>query len=262
LRVLDEGFPHDPALDAAVSRAVMHRVAAGELPETLRLARPGAVVAFAKRDALSPGYPRAVAAARAEGFGAVLRLAGGRAAIFHEGTLEVAHAVPDPDSKAGIHARFEATAGLISRALRRLGVDAQVGEVPGEYCPGRWSVNAAGARKLAGIGQRVVAGGSHTGAVVVVEDADRVRRVLDPVYRALGLDWDPATVGVVEDELAGGAPRAGAWEAVRDAVLAEYAERYELVDGSLDEETLALARELAAEHRPPGDEAPAIRAAS
>src|SRR5688500_4043138 len=153
----------------------MHRVAEGALPETLRLARPAAVVAFAKRDALAPGYARALAAARAHGFGAIVRLAGGRAAVFHEGTLELAHAAPDPDPRAGIQARFEASATLIARALRRLGADARVGEVPGEYCPGRWSVNAAGERKLAGIGQRVVKGGSHTGAVIVAAGGERVR---------------------------------------------------------------------------------------
>jgi octanoyl-[GcvH]:protein N-octanoyltransferase len=248
LRVLADSFPDDPALDTAVSRAVMHRVAAAELPETLRLARPGGVVAFAKRDALSAGYEPALAAARARGFGAILRLAGGRAAIFHEGTLELAHAVPDPDPKPGIHARFEATATLIADALRGLGVDARVGEVPGEYCPGRWSVNAAGARKLAGIGQRVVAGGSHTGAVLVVDGAERIRTVLEPVYEALELDWDPGTVGAVADELPAGE---GLWDAVRDALLAEYAARFELVPGELDEDTLALARRLAADHRPP-----------
>ena len=249
LRVLQDSFPDDPALDTAVSRAMMHRVAAGELPETLRLARPAAVVAFAKRDALSPGLLAAVAAARERGFGALLRLAGGRAAIFHEGTLELAHAAPDPDAKAGIHARFEATANLIASALRQLGADARVGEVPGECCPGRWSVNTAGVRKLAGVGQRVVAGGSHTGAVIVVEGAERIREVLDPVYGALELSWDPATVGAVEDEVEGGF--GSLWEAVRDALLEAYAARYELVDGTLDPDTLALARRLAPEHRPP-----------
>jgi lipoate-protein ligase A len=253
LRVLHDSFPDDPALDTAVSRAVMLRVAAGELPETLRLARPAAVVAFAKRDALAPGYPRALAAARTQGFGAVLRLAGGRAAIFHEGTLELAHAVPHPDPKAGIHARFEATATLTAAALRGLGIDARVGEVPGEYCPGRWSVNAAGERKLAGIGQRVVAGGSHTGAVVVVEGAERIRGILEPVYAALELEWDPAAVGAVADELPAG--EVAAWEAVRDALLAEYARRFELIPGELDEDTLALARGVAVEHRPPAQAA-------
>jgi octanoyl-[GcvH]:protein N-octanoyltransferase len=130
-------------------------------------------------------------------------------------------------------------------------VDARVGEVTGEYCPGRWSVNAAAERKLAGIGQRVVAGGSHTGAVIVVGGAERIRGVLDPVYEALELDWDPHTVGAVADELG----RDGLWDAVRDALLAEYAERFELVAGELDDETLALARRLAAEHRPPAQAA-------
>ncbi|HEV3376648.1 MAG TPA: hypothetical protein VG126_05150 [Thermoleophilaceae bacterium] len=258
LRVLYDCFPDDPGLDAGVSRAVMHRVARGELPETLRLARPAAVVAFAKRDALSPGYERALAAARARGYGAILRLAGGRAAVFHEGTLELAHAVPDPDPKPGIHDRFEATATLIARALRRLAVDARVGEIPGEYCPGRWSVNAAGERKLAGTGQRVVSGGSHTGAVIVVNGAERVRDVLDPVYEALELEWDPRTVGAVEDEVGSERPAVAApasaeplWHSVRDALLAEYGARYRLVPGELDPETLALAHRLAAEHRPP-----------
>jgi lipoate-protein ligase A len=246
LTVLEEEFSDDPALDVAVSRAVMHRVGRGELPETLRIARPAAVVAFAKRDAVVDGYRAAVAAARREGFGAILRLAGGRAAVFCEGTLEVAHAAADPDPRAGIHERFEAEATLICRALRRLGVDARVGEVPGEYCPGRWSVNAGDRRKLAGIGQRVVAGGSHTGTVLVVSGAERIRRVLGPVYAALGLTWDPAAVGAVDEEVPG-----ASWEDVRDALLEQYGARFQIVQGQLDGETLALARELAHEHRPP-----------
>ena len=66
LRLLRDSFEDDPALDTAVSRALMLRVAAGELPETLRIARPGAFVAFAKRDAVAPGYDEAVTAARDE----------------------------------------------------------------------------------------------------------------------------------------------------------------------------------------------------
>src|SRR5829696_1332258 len=243
LRVLRDCFPDDPALDTAVSRATMQLVAAGELPETLRLARPAPVVAFAKRDALHPRYAEALAAARDAGFGAILRLAGGRAAVFHRGTLEIAHAVPDPDPKAGIRARFEATAGLVAEALRGLGVDARVGEVAGEYCPGRWSVNAAGRRKLAGIGQRVISGGAHVGTVVVVDDAAAVRRVLGPVYEALQLGWDPEAVGAVADEV----PAVG-WESVRDALLARYGQGRRLVEEELDAQTLALARTLAPEH--------------
>ena len=82
LRLVRDSFPGDPVLDTAVSRALLERVAAGELPDTLRLARPGAMVPFGKQDAVSVGYRAAAAAARELGFEAVLRMAGGRAAVF------------------------------------------------------------------------------------------------------------------------------------------------------------------------------------
>jgi octanoyl-[GcvH]:protein N-octanoyltransferase len=222
----------------------MFRVAARELPETLRIARPGTTVAFAKRDAVAPGYDAAVRAAREHGFEATLRLAGGRAAIFHDGTMEIGHAVPDDEPRAGIHTRFERTAERLAAALSTLGVDARVGEVAGEYCPGRYSVNARGAVKLAGIGQRLVGGGSHTGVVLVVEGEERINEVLEPVYAALGLDWEPAVTGSVRSE----APSAG-WTSVSDALVREYGREYELIEAELDADTLRLAHELAAEHR-------------
>ena len=239
LRLLRDSFSDDPALDAAVSRALMLRVAARELPETLRIAVPGTTVAFAKRDAVAPGYDEAVRAARERGFEATLRLAGGRAAVFHEGTMEIGHAVPDDEPRAGIHPRFESTAGRLARALAKLGVDARVGEVAGEYCPGRYSVNARGAVKLAGIGQRLVGGGSHTGVVLVVEGEERVNEAIEPVYAALGLDWDPAVTGSVRSESAG-----ATWSAVRDAIVAEYAQDYDVVEDAVDSTTLRLARKL------------------
>jgi len=222
----------------------MFRVAAGELPETLRIARPGTTVAFAKRDAVSPGYDAAVRAAREQGFDATLRLAGGRAAVFHDGTMEIGHAVPDAEPRAGIHGRFRQTAGRLARALVTLGVDARVGEVAGEYCPGRYSVNARGAAKLAGIGQRVVGGGSHTGVVLVVDGEERINAVLEPVYAALGLDWEPAASGSVRTEEPG-----ATWERVADALVTEYASEYDVAEDTVDPETLALAHELVAEHR-------------
>ena len=227
----------------------MFRVAAGELPETLRIARPGTTVAFAKRDAVAPGYGAAVRAARGQGFDATLRLAGGRAAVFHDGTMEIGHGVPDTEPRAGIHERFRKTAGRLARALATLGVDARVGEVAGEYCPGRYSVNARGAVKLAGIGQRVVGGGSHTGVVLVVDGEDRINAVLEPVYAALGLDWEPAASGSVRTE-----EPSATWDRMADALVIEYARDYDVVEDELDPATLALARRLVAEHRVPYDD--------
>jgi lipoate-protein ligase A len=230
----------------AVSRAVLLRVADGEQPETMRLTRPPAMVAFGRQDVASANYANAVKAARAAGFEPIERLAGGRAAIFHEQTFAIAHARPDQDPQAHIYPRFEEASGWIERALKRLGVDARVGEVPGEYCPGGYSVNARGQKKVAGIGQKLIKHGGHLGGVVVVDGSARVRDVLVPVYEALGLEFEPATAGSVTDEL----PEITQFE-VEEALLAELAELYKLEEAPLEPATLALAERLAPEHRSP-----------
>jgi octanoyl-[GcvH]:protein N-octanoyltransferase len=236
-------FPDRPALGVAVSRAILMRVAAGELAPTVRLHRPADMLAFSRQDRASAGFPKAVKAARERGFAPVLRLAGGRAAVYHEGTLACSWAVRDSRPANRTTARFAEFAELLVRALRRLGVDARVGEVPGEYCPGAWSVNARGRTKLAGIGQRLIAGAAHRGAVIVAAGAERIRDVLIPTYDALDLGWNPATAGSVEDEV-GDVPL----ERVADAVLSELSSLYEVVERDVDEATLALAADLEHEH--------------
>ncbi|HEY6672749.1 MAG TPA: hypothetical protein VIZ91_09645 [Solirubrobacterales bacterium] len=239
LRLIRHSFPDQPELSTEVSRTILRRVAAGELPPTIRIHRPGDEVAFGRQDVASPGYAAAVEAARAAGFAAVERLAGGRAAVFHQGTIAIARAYSDPQPPKRTYARFEEMAGLIADALRGLGVDARVGEVPGEYCPGAYSINARGTTKLAGIGQRMIRGGAHMGGVVVASGDLGITRVLEPVYRALELDWNPATSGSVSDELG----REVDPGEIEEALLAELAKRYDLVDAELDEETMRIATE-------------------
>ncbi len=244
LEVIDTAFSGRAAFDVAVSRALLREVAAGKRPETLRLYRPDDVVAFSTTDLRRPGFARAVQAARSAGFDAALRLAGGAAALFTTQTIAFAWCTPETDERAGIRARFARTADWVARALRRLGVDARVGEVPGAYCPGDWSVNARGERKLMGVGQRVVRGAAHTGGVIVVGASDRVRATLGPVYAALGFPFDPGSAGAVEDEV-GPVPL----DAVREALLAELAGERELRAGELDAAVLDQAERFEASHR-------------
>lgn len=243
LRLLRQGFPDRPAFGTAVSSAILQRVAAGELPATLRLHRPARELAFAKQDRVAAGFGAAVEAARNSGFEPVVRLAGGRAAVFHEGTLAIAWADPNPRPVAETQVRFALMAGVLEGALRRLGVDARVGEVAGEYCPGAWSINARGVKKLSGVGQRMITGAAHAGAVVVVTGSGEVRDVLVRVYAALALEWDPDTTGAVEDEVAG----VGLAE-TEEAILAELTTRFDLIEAEIDDDTLALATELEADH--------------
>jgi octanoyl-[GcvH]:protein N-octanoyltransferase len=246
IRVLRRGYASVEALalDTALSRALLEGTSAGTEPETLRLYRAQPEVAFGPADTSAPGYARAVQAARALGFAPIERLAGGRAAVFHEGTLAFAWAVPAATPRLGIRARFEELAALVHSTLSTLGIDARVGEVPGEYCPGPYSVSVRGERKLMGVGQRLLAHAAHVGGVIVVHDAARVREALLPVYEALGVTWRPAATGAVEEEAPGVTV-----EAVADALLVAFAERYELLPGAPSAAALARARALEPAHR-------------
>ena len=68
--------------------------------------------------------------------------------------------------------------------------------------------------------------------------------MLEPVYAALGLAWRPEASGSVRTEV----PSA-AWDAVRDAIVTEYAREYDVVEDAVDAETLELAQGLAGQHR-------------
>ena len=227
----------DPALDLALSAALLEMVARGERGPVLRSYRPLPTVAFSRRDTFLPGFERAAAAARARGFAPVIRPAGGRAAAYDEGCLIVDEIMPAADSMAEIRERFAEGATLQAAALRRLGVDARVGEVAGEYCPGEFSVNARGETKLIGSAQRIVRGAWLLSAVVVVTSADRLRPVLEEVYRALGLEWMPATTGAVGAEVPGATV-----DDVEQAFLDAYAAPYALTPASPTSAELEAAR--------------------
>lgn len=254
IALIDRTFAGQAALGTGVSAAILRRVARGELPTTMRVHRTGRSLAFGRIDRLSPGYPEAVAIARRHGYEPVERMAGGRAAVFHEGTLALSRAGAERSLRSGTERRFREMSELIAASLRRLGIDARVGEVEGEYCPGAFSVSAGGRTKLAGIGQRVIAGGAHVGGVLVFRGADAIREVLTPVYEALGLEWDPATAGSIEAEL-GVDPAPGQGPdplltEVKGAIRAELEARYSVEDVELDAATLKLAEELRGFHTP------------
>jgi lipoate-protein ligase A len=85
----------------------------------------------------------------------------------------------------------------------------------------------------------MIRGGAHMGGVVVASDGAEVARALVPVYEALELEWDPSTSGDVTAEL--GRPVDPG--EIEEALIAELAKTYELVDAELDEETVRLARD-------------------
>ncbi|MBP3036058.1 lipoate--protein ligase family protein [Arthrobacter sp. zg-ZUI100] len=218
----------------------------GGLGPTLRLYRPQPTVALGQRDARLPGFDDAARACRQQGFVPLVRKAGGRAAAYHQGCLVVDHVEPGMEAVAGSRGRFAAFAELYASALRHAGVDAAVGEIPGEYCPGEFTVHgttAAGRKiKLVGTAQRVVSGAWLFSSVLVIRDAAPLRRVLTDVYAALGLDWDPGTAGAAED-----AAEASALDldTVEAALIQAYAGYSPLAFGGFDALADAVHRPIA-----------------
>jgi lipoate-protein ligase A len=245
LRVLDGPDRLSPHDDIGVGPALLDAVAADGRGGWLRLYRPRPTVAFSRRDTLSPGFGAATAAGAAAGYTPVLRAPGGRAVVYDQRALCVDLAVADPDPGAEMLTRFVAFGALLVAALSSLGVVAEVAPVPGEYCPGRYSVSSGG-RKLAGSAQRLVRGGWLLGAVLQVGRADEVRDVVRDVYAALGEPCDPDTVGAVAD-LAPGVSVAQA----ADAVRAAFGARVGLVETGAPPDLLSAARTAAAGRRLP-----------
>lgn len=234
----------DQTLEVALAHALLRRVSRGEAGPTLRVYRPAtAAVAFGRRDVRLPGMAAAVAAARAAGFDPVVRAPGGRAVAYTDQALVVDHVSPDPTWPSGMERRFVELGELWAVVLQGLGVDARVGEVPGEYCPGSHSVNARGRVKLVGTAQRMVRGAWLFSAVLVFDGATVLRPLLQEVYGALELPFDVAAVGSLSDELPG-----LSLDRVEDALLAAYDARFGLSAAGLSPDLLDDARILLPDH--------------
>jgi octanoyl-[GcvH]:protein N-octanoyltransferase len=228
-------------LDIAVTHALLRDVAAGRRRPALRVFQPGATVAFGRLDALLPGFGAACDAARRHGHVPVVRPAGGHAAVYDERSVVVEHVTAEADVTAGLQERFAAQSGLLRGVIAGLGLDARVGELPGEYCAGAHSVNLGGRLKVVGIAQRAIRGAALTTAVVTVEDGPRLRAVIEDVYGALGLDVVPATAGTIDELLPG---------ITAERVAGVVADAYGPTEPRpLDDALLAAARALVPRHR-------------
>ncbi|MCW4464720.1 lipoate--protein ligase family protein [Glutamicibacter sp. MNS18] len=231
LQVLIEEPSGDAAADLDRGVELLREVRAGQRPPLLRIYRPDPTLAFGQRDVRLEGYEQAVRSSERHGFFPLVRKAGGRAAAYHRGTLIVDHIEPHPDAMIGHQDRFVRFGQLYARALQRVGVDAHVGELDGEYCAGEHSVHGVPGPesvtgvpvKLVGTAQRVIAGAWLFSSVFVISDSPPIRKVLDEVYRLMGIPMDPATAGAADDLVQGLTP-----ETFIEALLDEYAAEYGL----------------------------------
>ncbi len=189
------GRGEDPAADARITADLLDRTTETGEPG-LRVWRPHRQLTFGRRDAREAGYQSAREIAAEHGFPPVERQVGGRAVAYSGMTVSFGLTKPVADFRRGIEERYDETTMAVQRALWRLGVPVQRGEPPNAFCPGNHALQWRG--KLAGFAQRVQQGAAVVGGIVIVRDHQEIADVLAPVYEALDVPFDPATVGSVE----------------------------------------------------------------
>jgi octanoyl-[GcvH]:protein N-octanoyltransferase len=160
----------------------------------------GPTVAFSARDLRSPGIVEATRIARSAGFAAVVRSPGGRMVAYDSGAVVIDHLTRSTDLRQAGTETFAHHAAAHADVLRTLGdVDARVGEVEGEYCPGEHSVNVGGRAKIIGSAQRVTGTGALFSSVVQVTVPDAVREVIVATSAALGYRLRESSIAGLAD---------------------------------------------------------------
>lgn len=165
----------------------------------LRFRRPRPTAAFSPQDTTHPDYERIKQQARVNGFEPIERGTGGRLTFFDEHALAVTIISPHADPHQHTIKRYEVFAGAIADALVTLGIDARIGELPNEYCSGKFSINAEGRIKLVGIAQRMNRRCIQMGAIIAVERSEKACAAIADAYDALGLAFDATTYGAISE---------------------------------------------------------------
>ncbi|WP_049900784.1 lipoate--protein ligase family protein [Halococcus agarilyticus] len=191
MRVFEERAADIDADRERTRELFAHTAATGE--PTVRAWTPHRQIAFGRRDTRADGYDRAREAAEAHEFPPVEREVGGRAVAYTGST--VAFARTEPAEGRNIQQRYARATADLQGAFDRLGVEAREGEPPESFCPGSHSLQADG--KIAGLAQRVTGDAALVAGIVVTRDAAAMARVLEPIYDALDVAFDPDSIGSV-----------------------------------------------------------------
>jgi lipoate-protein ligase A len=224
----------NPEDGLGLQQEVLEGVASGDRSPTVLVWRASRYVGVTRPETRLPGFEKAVAAAVNLGFPVLVRNSGGGAVAANEGSISFSLTYPVEDLRHGLYERYTEGVELVAAALRRIGVDAEGGEVEGEFCPGAYSVRSGGLGgvKHAGLAQRVTRRAARLEALILVSKTAELVGVLERFYGALGLSFRRESVA----DLPADVPQ------VIEALAAEVLERYGGEEVPVDEGLLAKAR--------------------
>ncbi|HKH09653.1 MAG TPA: hypothetical protein VKA73_00785 [Rubrobacter sp.] len=196
MEILTAGPFENPEDGFGLQQAVLEEVASGERGPAALMWSSSPYVGATRPETRLEGFPGAARSAEESGFPVLVRNSGGGAVAANGGSLSFSLTVPVGDLRHGLFERYAGGVELVVSALRRVGVEAEGGEVEGEYCPGAHSVRSGGWRgvKHAGLAQRVTRRAARLEALVLVEDTGPVLEALERFYGGLGLPFRPSCV--------------------------------------------------------------------
>ena len=226
----------EPEDGFGLQQAVLEEVAAGERGPAALIWTSSRYVGATRQETRLSGFAAATEAAWELGFPVLVRNSGGGAVVANRGSLSFSLTFPVEDLRHGLYERYSEGLDLIASALKRVGVEAERGEVEGEFCPGAYSVRSGGQKgvKHAGLAQRVTRRAARLEALLLVSETDEVRTVLERFYGLLELPFRPGSV----EDLPVDVP------AVIRALSEEVRGRYAATEGRIFEKTLERARAL------------------
>jgi len=248
VEILVAGPFDDPEVGFGLQQVVLEEVAAQERGPSALMWTSSRYIGATRQETRLPGFAAATEVASDLGFPTLVRNSGGGAVAANRGSLSFSLTFPVEDLRHGLYERYAEGLDLIASALRRIGVEAEGGEVEGEFCPGAYSVRSGGpwGVKHAGLAQRVTRRSARLEALVLVSETDGVRAVLERVYSLLGLPFRPESVGDLPADI----PR------VIEALSEEVRGRYEAEGGQIGERTMDRAQSLRGEWRVIPDSSP------
>jgi octanoyl-[GcvH]:protein N-octanoyltransferase len=250
VEILIAGSFDDPEDGFGLQQAVLEEVAAGERDPTALMWTSSRYVGATRQETRLPGFAAAIEAASGLGFPVLVRNSGGGAVAANRGSLSFSLTFPIEDLRHGLYERYAEGLDLIASALRRIGLEAEGGEVEGEFCPGAYSVRSGGpwGVKHAGLAQRVTRRSARLEALILVSETDEVRAVLESVYGLLGLPFRPGSI----EDLPADVSR------VIRALSEEVRARYQTEEGRLGKKTMDRARSLRGQWRAISDKGSSV----
>jgi octanoyl-[GcvH]:protein N-octanoyltransferase len=239
VEILIAGPFADPEDGFGLQQAVLEEVATQQRGPSALMWTSSRYVGATRLETRLPGFAAATEAATGLGFPVLVRNSGGGAVASNRGSLSFSLTFPVDDLRHGLYERYSEGLDLIASALRRIGVEAEGGEVEGEFCPGAYSVRSGGpwGVKHAGLAQRVTRRSARLEALILVSETDEIRAVLERVYALLGLRFRPESVADLPADLS----------RMIQALSEEVRGRYEAQEGRIGERTMDRARSLRGE---------------